>query len=202
MVHAPLLRLPPPLAPPHEGEGKREGREDREVSGALLKGFAQGRCPVRSGRDAGLRVSEGGARLAAEPLDRTAMSQARLSALALVVPDYDAAIAFYVGVMGFRLVEDIDQGRKRWVTVEPPGGGVRLVLARAEGAAQAAAIGNQAGGRVFLFLATDDFDRDHARMRAAGVAFEEEPRDESYGRVAVWRDPFGNRWDLIGPASA
>lgn len=128
------------------------------------------------------------------------MSQARIAALALVVPEYDAAIAFYTGVMGFRLVEDIDEGRKRWVTVEPPGGGARLVLARAEGPVQAAAIGNQAGGRVFLFLSTDDFDSDHARMRAAGVVFEEEPRDEPYGRVAVWRDPFGNRWDLIGPS--
>lgn len=125
---------------------------------------------------------------------------ARISALALVVPDYDAAIAFYVGVMGFRLAEDIDQGHKRWVTVAPPGGGARLVLARAETDAQTAAIGHQAGGRVFLFLQTDDFDRDHARMRAAGVDFEESPRHEPYGIVAVWRDPFGNRWDLIGPA--
>lgn len=127
------------------------------------------------------------------------MSQARISALALVVPDYEPAIAFYTGVMGFRLVEDIPQGHKRWVTVEPPGGGVRLVLARAEGPEQVAAIGKQAGGRVFLFLMTDDFDRDRARMVAAGVIFEEDPRDEPYGRVAVWRDPFGNRWDLIEP---
>lgn len=123
----------------------------------------------------------------------------RISALALVVPDYDAAIAFYVGKLGFRLTEDIDQGRKRWVTVEPPGGGTRLVLARAEGPAQEASIGNQAGGRVFLFLQTDDFARDHAAMMAAGVTFEEAPRHEPYGSVAVWRDPFGNRWDLIGP---
>jgi catechol 2,3-dioxygenase-like lactoylglutathione lyase family enzyme len=122
-----------------------------------------------------------------------------ISALALVVPDYDAALEFYVGTLGFRLVEDIDQGRKRWVTVEPSGGGVRLLLARAEGAAQVAAIGNQAGGRVFLFLSTDDFARDHAAMLAAGVVFEEAPRHEPYGSVAVWRDPFGNRWDLIGP---
>lgn len=123
----------------------------------------------------------------------------RISALALVVPDYDVAIAFYVGKLGFRLTEDIDQGRKRWVTVEPPGGGTRLVLARAEGPAQEASIGNQAGGRVFLFLQTDDFARDHAAMLAAGVTFEEAPRHEPYGSVAVWRDPFGNRWDLIGP---
>jgi catechol 2,3-dioxygenase-like lactoylglutathione lyase family enzyme len=127
---------------------------------------------------------------------------ARISALALVVPDYDQAIAFYVGKLGFRLAEDIDQGRKRWVTVEPPGGGARLLLARAEGALQAATIGNQAGGRVFLFLETDDFVRDHAAMLAAGVEFEEAPRHEPYGTVAVWRDPFGNRWDLIGPTRA
>jgi catechol 2,3-dioxygenase-like lactoylglutathione lyase family enzyme len=124
---------------------------------------------------------------------------ARISALALVVPDYDDAIAFYVGKLGFRLTEDIDQGRKRWVTVEPPGGGTRLVLARAEGVDQRAAIGNQAGGRVFLFLTTDDFHRDHTAMLAAGVQFEEPPRHEPYGTVAVWSDPFGNRWDLIGP---
>jgi catechol 2,3-dioxygenase-like lactoylglutathione lyase family enzyme len=124
---------------------------------------------------------------------------ARISALALVVPDYEAAIAFYVGKLGFRLTEDIDMGPKRWVTVEPPGDGTRLVLARAEGPDQQAAIGYQAGGRVFLFLQTDDFARDHAAMRAAGVTFEEEPRYEPYGSVAVWRDPFGNRWDLIGP---
>jgi catechol 2,3-dioxygenase-like lactoylglutathione lyase family enzyme len=126
----------------------------------------------------------------------------RISAVALVVPDYDLAIGFYVGQLGFRLVEDVDQGHKRWVTVEPPGGGVRLLLARAEGVEQAAAIGNQAGGRVFLFLQTDDFPRDHAAMLAAGVTFEEEPRHEPYALVAVWRDPFGNRWDLIGPSPA
>lgn len=131
---------------------------------------------------------------------------ARISALALVVPDYDSAIAFYVGVLGFQRTEDIDQGLKRWVTVEPPGSGTRLLLARAEGAAQAAAIGNQAGGRVFLFLFlflhTDDFARDRAAMTAAGVRFEEDPRHEPYGIVAVWRDPFDNRWDLIGPNAA
>ena len=127
---------------------------------------------------------------------------ARIAAIALVVPEYEAGLAFYVGKLGFRLVEDIDQGRKRWVVVEPPGGGVRLVLARAEGADQQATIGNQAGGRVFLFLETDDFARDHAAMLAAGVSFEEVPRHEPYGSVAVWRDPFGNRWDLIGPNRA
>jgi catechol 2,3-dioxygenase-like lactoylglutathione lyase family enzyme len=124
----------------------------------------------------------------------------RITAVALVVPDYDAAIAFFCGVMRFRLVEDIDQGSKRWVTVEPAGGGLRLVLAQAEGARQIAAIGDQAGGRVWLFLQTADFAGDHARMLAAGVVFEEAPRHEVYGTVAVWRDPFGNRWDLIQPA--
>jgi catechol 2,3-dioxygenase-like lactoylglutathione lyase family enzyme len=124
----------------------------------------------------------------------------RITALALVVPGYHEGLAFYVGTLGFRLVQDVDQGHKRWVTVEPPGGGVRLVLARADTPEQARAIGNQAGGRVFLFLETDDFARDHAAMQAAGVAFEEPPRQEPYGTVAVWRDPFGNRWDLIQPA--
>jgi catechol 2,3-dioxygenase-like lactoylglutathione lyase family enzyme len=125
------------------------------------------------------------------------MSRARLGAVALVVPDYDAAIAFFVSVLGFRLTADLDQGHKRWVTVAPPGGGTGLVLARAEGEAQAAVIGLQAADRVFLFLETDDFARDHAAMTAAGVRFEEAPRSEPYGTVAVWRDPFGNRWDLI-----
>ena len=123
-----------------------------------------------------------------------------ITALALLVPDYDPAIRFFVDVLGFRLVEDLDQGAKRWVTVEPAGGGVRLVLARAEGERQRAAIGDQAGGRVWLFLRTDDFARDHARLTAAGVVFEEAPRHEVYGIVAVWRDPWGNRWDLIQPA--
>ena len=125
------------------------------------------------------------------------MTGAHLGALALLVPDYDAAILFFVGVLGFRLTADRDQGRERWVTVEPPGGGVSLVLARADGPEQRAAVGRQAGDRVFLFLETDDFVRDHARMTAAGVLFEEAPRVEPYGTVAVWRDPFGNRWDLI-----
>ena len=123
----------------------------------------------------------------------------RLATLALVVPDYDAAIGFFVSGLGFDLLEDVDQGTKRWVRVAPPGGGAALLLARAENPRQSAAIGDQAGGRVFLFLETDDFDRDAARITAAGGRFEETPRDEPYGRVAVWCDPFGNRWDLIGP---
>lgn len=128
-------------------------------------------------------------------------SGAVIAAVSILVPDYEPAISFYCGVLGFRLTEDIDQGRKRWVTVEPPGGGLRIVLAMASNARQRRAIGNQAGGRVWLFLRTDDFDRDHARMQAAGVVFEETPRDEPYGRVAIWRDPFGNRWDLLGPSA-
>ena len=123
-----------------------------------------------------------------------------VSTVALVVPDYDAAIDFYVGSLGFALLSDIAQSAtRRWVTVAPPGSaGAALLLARADGLEQTAAIGNQTGGRVFLFLETDDFARDHAAMLAAGVAFEELPRHEPYGTVAVWRDPFGNRWDLIG----
>ena len=126
----------------------------------------------------------------------------RLAAVTLVVPDYDAAIAFYVGTLGFRLVADEVQGAgKRWVLVAPHGAGpgCALLLARGADADQRRAVGNQAGGRVFLFLETDDFARDHARMLAAGVVFEEAPRVEPYGTVAVWRDPFGNRWDLLQP---
>lgn len=120
-----------------------------------------------------------------------------ISAVSLCVPDYDQALAFYVGIIGFELLADIDQGHKRWVQVAPKGGGAALVLGRAEDAAQRAAIGNQTGGRVFLFLETDDFARDHAAMIAKGVTFEETPRHEAYGTVAVWHDPFGNRWDLL-----
>ena len=125
------------------------------------------------------------------------MSGARLWAVTLVVPDYDAAIAFYVGKLGFTLAEDLDQGDKRWVRIVPPGGGCSLILGRASDAAQQQAIGKQTGGRVGFFLQTDDFARDHAAMLANGVTFEEEPRHEPYGSVAGWRDPFGNRWDLL-----
>ena len=121
----------------------------------------------------------------------------RLGAVALIVPDYQAGLDFYVGKLGFNLIEDVDQGRKRWVTVAPPGGGCALVLARADIPAQQAAIGAQGAGRVWLFLETLDFAKDHAAMLAAGVVFEEAPRHEDYGIVAVWRDPFGNRWDLL-----
>ena len=120
-----------------------------------------------------------------------------IAAFSLVVPDYEVAIAFYVGKLGFSLTADIPMGHKRWVTIQPSGGGTQIVLARADGVAQRAAIGNQTGGRVGFFLQTDDFARDHAAMQAKGVLFEESPRIEPYGTVAVWQDPFGNRWDLI-----
>ncbi|MCG3267278.1 VOC family protein [Yoonia sp. I 8.24] len=122
----------------------------------------------------------------------------KLALLSLLVPDYERAIAFYVGKMGFDLLEDTDLGDgKRWVRVAPTGADTAFLLARAVGDQQVAAIGNQGGGRVWLFLQTDDFDRDHAAMLANSVHFEEQPRDEPYGRVAVFCDPFGNRWDLI-----
>lgn len=124
----------------------------------------------------------------------------KLGAITLIIPDYDAAIAFYCGVMGFTLVEDIDQGHKRWVRVSPSGAeGADIILAEPSNDAQRAAIGAQGAGRVWLFLNSDDFVADHARLIAAGVTFEEEPRHEPYGTVAVFRDIFGNRWDLIGP---
>lgn len=126
------------------------------------------------------------------------MPTQQLHAVTLVVPSYDEGIAFYVDVMGFYLESDIDLGDgKRWVMVAPETEGVALLLAQADGESQNRAIGNQTGGRVGFFLHTDDFDTDYARMHDAGVTFEEAPRDEPYGKVVVWRDPFGNRWDLL-----
>ena len=123
----------------------------------------------------------------------------QLGALALLVAEYDEAIAWYTGKLGFELVEDIDQGGgKRWVMLAPPGSTeTRLLLARATDDAQRSRIGNQTGGRVFLFLHTDDFQRDWQRMRAAGVHFREQPRHEPYGTVAVFEDLYGNAWDLL-----
>ncbi len=121
-----------------------------------------------------------------------------LSAITLIVPDYDAGIDFYCGVMGFDLTEDVDQGRKRWVRVTPPGAQTGFILARADDDQQKAAIGKQGAGRVWLFLKVDDFTAEFDRLPAAGVIFEEAPRHEPYGKVAVFRDPFGNRWDLLG----
>lgn len=125
----------------------------------------------------------------------------RLSAMTFLVREYDEAVAFFTAGLGFGLLEDTPLGDgKRWVRVAPRGGGTGLLLARAATPEQAAAVGRQGGGRVFLFLETDDFARDHARMRAAGVVFDEEPRREAYGTVAVFRDLYGNKWDLIQPA--
>lgn len=121
--------------------------------------------------------------------------------VALVVRDYDEAIAFYTQKLGFTLVEDIYQPEqdKRWVLVAPPGstGGTMLLLARASTPDQERFIGNQAGGRVFLFLTTDDFWRDYNRMVRDGVIFVRPPKDASYGTVAVFEDLYGNRWDLV-----
>lgn len=124
-----------------------------------------------------------------------------IATVTLVVDDYDRAIAWFTGTLGFSLIGDTDLGGgKRWVVVAPPGDrGARLLLARADGEAQAARIGDQTGGRVGFFLETDDFPRDHAALRSCGVAFLEAPRHETYGVVAVFRDLYGNRWDLIEP---
>lgn len=127
-----------------------------------------------------------------------------LAMIALVVADYDEAIAWYTGVLGFTLIEDTLMAEgKRWVVIAPPGGGAaggaRLLLARASNEEQASRVGNQTGGRVFLFLLTDDFHRDYAELLARGVEFVEKPRHEAYGTVVVFRDLYGNKWDLVGP---
>ncbi|MEE2690882.1 MAG: VOC family protein [Pseudomonadota bacterium] len=128
------------------------------------------------------------------------MKGARLALVTLVVADYDEAIEWYTDRLGFSLVEDSDLGGgKRWVVVAPPGGGAGLLLAKAAGDAQKRAVGAQTGGRVAFFLHTDDFARDHAAMLAKGVRFIEAPRDEPYGRVAVFEDLYGSKWDLIEP---
>jgi catechol 2,3-dioxygenase-like lactoylglutathione lyase family enzyme len=125
----------------------------------------------------------------------------RIATVSLLVHDLDEAIAFYRDAAGFDLVEDTDLGGgRRWVVVRPPGGSTGLLLALPSDEAQAARVGDQAGGKVWLFLETDDFARDHARMTAAGVRFREEPRHEPYGTVAVWEDLHGTPWDLIQPA--
>ncbi len=130
-----------------------------------------------------------------------------LAHVALLVRDYDEAIAFYCGTLGFELVADDYQPEqdKRWVLVRPGLGDERattILLARASSDDQARFVGNQTGGRVFLFLHTDDFDRDYAAFRGAGVRFVREPVRADYGTVAVFEDIYGNRWDLIGPGGA
>jgi catechol 2,3-dioxygenase-like lactoylglutathione lyase family enzyme len=127
----------------------------------------------------------------------------RIASMALLVRDYDEAIGWFIERLGFELVEDtrID-AVKRWVVVAPRGGaGTTLLLAKASNQNQEHCVGNQAGGRVFLFLHTDDFERDYETMRSRGVEFEEAPRREPYGAVAVFRDLYGNRWDLVERAS-
>ena len=128
----------------------------------------------------------------------------RLDKFAIVVDDYDPAITFFTGTLGFDLVEDspslTNDGRpKRWVVVRPPGAETGILLARADGPDQAAAVGRQFAGRVGLFLQVDDFTAAFERMSAAGLEFVTAPRDEAYGRVAVFLDIAGNRWDLLGP---
>jgi len=126
----------------------------------------------------------------------------QIAHLALVVDDYDAAIAFYTKTLHFTLVEDtVMSDTKRWVVVAPPGSsGCSLLLAKAVGNEQKSRVGNQAGGRVFLFLHTDDFERDYNEMRAKGIEFVRPPVKEPYGTVAVFKDLYGNLWDLIEPA--
>lgn len=122
-----------------------------------------------------------------------------IATIALVVREYDEAIAFYRDKLGFVLIADTPLGDKRWVLVAPAGGGARLLLAKADGAAQMAHIGDQTGGRVGFFLETDDFERDFTAYTARGVHFLEAPRHEAYGSVAVFEDLYGNKWDLIQP---
>jgi catechol 2,3-dioxygenase-like lactoylglutathione lyase family enzyme len=124
----------------------------------------------------------------------------RIALTTLVVADYDEAIAWYTGKLGFALLEDLDQGHKRWVVVGPSDQrAAALLLARASDEQQRQRIGDQTGGRVGFFLHTDDFWRDHAAMTAAGVEFLEHPREEAYATVAVFRDLYGNTWDLLEP---
>jgi len=128
-----------------------------------------------------------------------------IRSVALLVRDYDEAIAFFVAKLGFELIEDspVPEQSKRWVVVSPPGAREsRVLLARASDDGQRSRIGSQTGGRVFLFLETDDFDRDYARYSANGIEFVRPPRVEPYGKVAVFRDLYGNLWDLIEPRAA
>jgi catechol 2,3-dioxygenase-like lactoylglutathione lyase family enzyme len=134
--------------------------------------------------------------------DRRVIATQTIGQVALVVRDYDEAIDFYVGVLGFTLVEDtaIQVQDKRWIVVAPPGStGTRLLLAHAVDSKQSSRIGDQTGGRVFLFLHTDDFWRDFHSYEAKGVVFVREPMAESYGTVAVFKDLYGNLWDLLQP---
>lgn len=125
----------------------------------------------------------------------------QLTLLALLIDDYDAAIAYYTETLGFQLIEDTRMSEtKRWVVISPPGNtGCKLLLAKAANEEQKSRIGNQTGGRVFLFLHTDDFHRDYTNFRSKGVEFIREPSVEAYGTVSVFKDRYGNLWDLIQP---
>ena len=129
------------------------------------------------------------------------MTTQTLGLVSLVVRDYDEALAFYVGKLGFTLIEDsfVPEQNKRWVVVQPPGaaGGAKLLLARASNEEQASRIGNQTGGRVFLFLYTDDLRRDYHRYKSLGIEFAREPSEAPYGSVAVFKDLYGTLWDLV-----
>jgi catechol 2,3-dioxygenase-like lactoylglutathione lyase family enzyme len=130
------------------------------------------------------------------------MTNQSIGLVAIVVRDYDEALSFYVGILGFRLLEDtpVPAQNKRWVVIAPEGSdSTRLLLARAVGDEQSSRIGNQTGGRVFLFLYTDDFWRDFRAYKAKGVVFVREPVEEPYGTVAVFKDLYGNLWDLLQP---
>jgi catechol 2,3-dioxygenase-like lactoylglutathione lyase family enzyme len=129
------------------------------------------------------------------------MTRQHIGYVALLVRDYDEAISYYTERLGFKLVEDSDLGDgKRWVLIAPPGSiETRVLLARAASESEVSRIGNQTGGRVFLFLHTDDFQRDYEAFRTRGVVFREMPREEPYGTVAVFDDIYGNRWDLLQP---
>ncbi len=158
----------------------------------------------RSERGRGVKISDSRAATRRRCEGRGPVTQS-LDLISLVVGDYDEAIAYFVDTLGFELVEDspVPEQGKRWVVVAPRGGdGARVLLARAANERQRARIGNQTGGRVFLFLRTDDFWRDYRAYTARGVVFVREPRDEPYGTVAVFRDLYGNLWDLIGPPPA
>ena len=134
-------------------------------------------------------------------MTETDIPRRSVGAVTILVPDYQEAIDYFVGALGFALIEDTPLSEeKRWVMVSP-GAGSCLLLAKAKGKRQVAAIGNQSGGRVFLFLTTDDFWRDYRTYVNRGVEFQQEPRHEEYGIVAVFSDKYGNRWDLIERAS-
>lgn len=126
----------------------------------------------------------------------------QITQIALLVRDYDEAISFYISKLGFTLIEDTDLGNaKRWIRIRPPGSnGAELLLARAVTPEQQSRVGNQTGGRVFLFFETDNFDRDYAAMKARGVTFLGDPRQEPYGTVIVFQDLYANKFDLIQPA--